>query len=422
MFSKPKFKVEGKRKLNGFIEKIAKNAAIDYSNQEIQDIEGAVIKVLGSIKDKMNERGLFKISRIEPSGSMAEHTSIGNWHGSSQINKGVFVNLEFDFLAVFELPSNCDISKGCQGCMTMKNMPWNTDILTAEGIEFHNDTIEFDKHFMREISLCYADSCSCLYFHETDLDTYKIDRNHSAQVDPKCCNCIIKMPTGYLQVETGGVFKNALNCSLEFKWISNDLKMLAFDSKTLQRSCLIKHLPVCIDFVPAVEILRDSDDTEPKHKCFIVPKACYNCDRGGWRISNCLLEIEFIRTKMSKKHRRCYLALKFLFQYFSPLLWNVNNYHMKTAVLHHSAKCSDRSKEYASCIAAILTDLAHAYDCGILPAFGRDANITGSIELDHKLHKFLAALLNFKSWEKFKNIKLNSSLFDEEDFVVENTY
>lgn len=113
MFSKPKYKAEHKRKLNAYIKKIAKNAAVDYSNQEIQDIEGAVKKVLNRIKDKMNERGLFKISRIEPNGSMAEHTSIGNWHGSSQINKGVFVNLEFDFLAVLELPSNCDISQGC---------------------------------------------------------------------------------------------------------------------------------------------------------------------------------------------------------------------------------------------------------------------------------------------------------------------
>lgn len=63
---------EGKANLNAFFKKIINNAAIDYSNREIQDIQGAVVEKMNILKDRINERGLFKVSRIQPCGSMTE--------------------------------------------------------------------------------------------------------------------------------------------------------------------------------------------------------------------------------------------------------------------------------------------------------------------------------------------------------------
>ena len=413
MYSKPKFAARHKEKLNDFIEKTAQNAAIDYRKQEIQDIRGAVIKVLDRVRDKMNERGLFKVTRMEPGGSMAEHTSLWKRNEPWKWNKEVLDYIEFDFLAVLELPSNCGISPGCQGCMVVKNMPWNKDLLGHEDKTFETETAQFDRLFKREISISFAESCSCLSYHEYP------ERNeiviYRSRPDPDCENCIIKMSTGCLHPETWDVPESVQDSSLMLKWTSSVMSLSAFDETSLQSSHQVKHLPVCIDFIPALEILKsEPNDTEHKHDYFLVPKKCHNCDRAGvmgrWRVSKSLMETNFILNQMSPKHRNCYIVLKFLLRYFNPFLGRVNNYHMKTAVLHHSARCRDDSEDYAACLGAVLTELAHAYDCGILPAFGREANITGYVELDHKLHELLAELLKFKSWKTFKNAKLDQPI------------
>ena len=48
----------------------------NYSKQEILDIKAAVHTMLERVVARVNERGLFKISRIEPCGSMAEQTAV----------------------------------------------------------------------------------------------------------------------------------------------------------------------------------------------------------------------------------------------------------------------------------------------------------------------------------------------------------
>ena len=69
--------VDSKRiKLNRIFEEVNNKASIDYSKQEILDIKTAVHTMVERMAARVNERGSFKISRIEPCGSMAEQTAV----------------------------------------------------------------------------------------------------------------------------------------------------------------------------------------------------------------------------------------------------------------------------------------------------------------------------------------------------------
>ena len=53
-----------------------KKSSVDYSCNEIEDIQTAVLELMERIVSKINERGLFYISRIEPCGSMVEKAAL----------------------------------------------------------------------------------------------------------------------------------------------------------------------------------------------------------------------------------------------------------------------------------------------------------------------------------------------------------
>ena len=69
-FKKPS--AQQKNKLNEIFEALLTKASIDYSNQEIQDIQAAVNTMLKRVVAKVNERGIFNVSRFDQCGSMAE--------------------------------------------------------------------------------------------------------------------------------------------------------------------------------------------------------------------------------------------------------------------------------------------------------------------------------------------------------------
>ena len=69
-------KIKNKKALNVFFDKILKNVSIDYSNHEIQDIQAALKEILHRIEHRINERGIFTISRIQACGSMEEKTAL----------------------------------------------------------------------------------------------------------------------------------------------------------------------------------------------------------------------------------------------------------------------------------------------------------------------------------------------------------
>lgn len=58
--------------LDEIFKDLLRRASIDYSNREIRDIQAAVHTILERVVAKVNERGIFKVSRIHPCGSMAE--------------------------------------------------------------------------------------------------------------------------------------------------------------------------------------------------------------------------------------------------------------------------------------------------------------------------------------------------------------
>ena len=61
-----------RRKLTEFFDKIITHGSIDFSSQEIQDIQRAVHKIMERVVDRVNKRGIFHVARIEPGGSMVE--------------------------------------------------------------------------------------------------------------------------------------------------------------------------------------------------------------------------------------------------------------------------------------------------------------------------------------------------------------
>ena len=62
--------------LSDTVDKISVKSAVDYTNCEFQDIQTATYRMIEKAVTRMNKRGVFKIARIEPCGSMAEKISV----------------------------------------------------------------------------------------------------------------------------------------------------------------------------------------------------------------------------------------------------------------------------------------------------------------------------------------------------------
>ena len=55
-----------KSMLNGLFDEIVSKVSVDYDNHELRDIKAAVHTMLDRVVTRVNERGLFSISRIQP--------------------------------------------------------------------------------------------------------------------------------------------------------------------------------------------------------------------------------------------------------------------------------------------------------------------------------------------------------------------
>ena len=87
IFGKPGYPVfdeSTKTKLNKLFEEVITKVSIDYASEEIQDIQTAVQSLLQRIVDRVNERGMFKICRIQPCGSMAERTALWKYDACAE--------------------------------------------------------------------------------------------------------------------------------------------------------------------------------------------------------------------------------------------------------------------------------------------------------------------------------------------------
>ena len=144
----------------------------------------------------------------------------------------------------------------------------------------------------------------------------------------------------------------------------------------LQKPKPIFSLPIYVDFLPALESLKQNSPGS-EHGSFIVPKRCNVCYddkpfrslRDRWRKSWCMAEIQAITHEMSNKHRRCYQIIKYLPDKYLP------NYHIKIVALRHHTTCSDTTDDCVDSVMEMFLDLVHAYKTQKLLLYQSNINI-----------------------------------------------
>ena len=129
-----------------------------------------------------------------------------------------------------------------------------------------------------------------------------------------CAKCTVYKPTGHLNIALSNntlFVPECTGCSFTFVWTSNTNTYYIPDAKTLAKSKTADIVLILIDLVPAINLV---DNTYK----IIVAKQCNVDHRSesqlGWRLSCNLSENDIILNKWSHGHRKCYMALKFLFE------------------------------------------------------------------------------------------------------------
>ena len=330
-------------------------AQIDFNNKEIQDIQTGVRTYLERLTTRMNERRRFRISYIQPCGSMEEKSSI------LKENKRIFARgdiekyIEFDYLAIHDTPDDIRLDDSCQGCRTSQSCP---GCRTSNG-PIPKWSLGAHKDFFRLALYCTAaGSCDCFSRRTSNqvLDSYGFDG---------CPRCIVDMDTGYLQLFGDERMDN--DYSLLLLWTSYATSLSDFDCISLQAAQPIKYLAVHIDFLLACKISGEQIDRS--YPLFMVPKLCSYCNGTG-RLSDCLGEIEYFLKKVSEKHRKSYIILKFLSQFSL-----IDKYHLKLILFQHCKICSDTSEDYTICVLSILRELSKSYETNVLMSFLGNVNL-----------------------------------------------
>ena len=327
--------------------------------------------MLKRIKDRVNERGVFEISRIEPCGSMAEKTAA--WKYSRQTGER---HTEFDFLAV--LAHSPDIVRrdhDCRQCVGVSELPLQKNTLYEKDysglFKDDNDRRRCNNIFLRELNTCLDSACDCfsvLPADEADNHSYSYKLAEKSETNYRCgCDkCVIEVDTGILRInDSVSVGPNGeAKCSLAFRWTSKAKKLSACDALLQGEPEQMTSLTIHVDFLPALQVLKNkSDEAACEHDFFLVPKRCNSRDNvEHWRKSNCRAEIAYIVNEMSEKHRKCYTIVKYLLsRQIEYTIGDINTYILKTTALKHSRGCSDSSKACAECVLHMLTELKHAY-------------------------------------------------------------
>ena len=411
-------KSEQREKLEEFFQNIILKAPVDFTKEELHDIQHAVYTMLERIQTRVNSRGIFYIVRILPSGSMTEKTSLWkhDYFGKQYI--------EFDFLALLEKAiKQCEdqtARNNCQGCITMLNPPVNLKRLRQcynKDDVFNAETIKnkrmISKLFLNEINYCLTLSCDCL---SLDIGFFELSFQRSVEHGHGCGTCTVDMPTGTLSVNTETMidkdFTGLAKCSLVFLWTSKAKSLSAPDKWLLQEPQPISSLPIEVDFLPALGSLKASAPGGGyEHDYFIVPKHCNLCDcdvnAPKWRKSWCVAEINVFITEMTDKHRKCYQILKYLSERLSYMFCSLSNYHVKTVVLEHHITCSNTTDDYVECVIGIYQELLQAYRSKQLLSYQSNINIIEQSDLSKaedlcmRLLNKLCSVCRTDSWEDF---------------------
>ena len=409
------------RRLKTFYKNILRNAPLHFNNKEIQDIQIAVRQMMERITAQINtEPELpFKISYIQASGSMEEKSSILKSVEEPYDYNGERLTkyIEFDYLAIIDKPDDVRLEGSCPACH-----------LRPEYILKQGDGDEFplkpgsDGVFNSQLRRSTASLCSCfsLVFHRDNIcgcfslmclgdedDNPYLPTAFSFELaNPNingCPSCTVAMDTGCLTVMPEVINFNRGDCSLKFLWTSYVSSLSDFDCKdTLQTTKQIKYLPIHIDFIPACKISRQQ--INGSNPLFLVPKTCSSCSE-QCRLSDCLSEVEYFLNSVSEKHKKAYLIIKFISQFFEDL----PKYHLKIILFHHCKICTDTSEDSATCVSSILRELEQSYENGVLMAFHGDVNLLeGRFECDWSTERRILTTL-IKQLSNFKSIAVGVS-------------
>ena len=213
------------------------------------------------------------------------------------------------------------------------------------------------------------------------------------------------MDTGCLTVMPNVINNDRGGCSLILLWTSYVSSLSDFDcNDTLQTTKQIQYLPIHIDFIPACKI--SGQQINGSNPLFLVPKACSFC-RCRCRLSDCLSEIEYFLNSVSENHRKTYLIIKFISQFFVDL----PKYHLKVILFQHCKICTDTSEDYTTCVKSILRELEHSYENGVLMAFCGNVNLLERTLKDpwHRVriitqNSLMKQLSNFKTWTLIRRL------------------
>ena len=341
------------KRRDAFYENILKNAQINFDNKEIQDIQKGVRTYLERLTTRMNEGHALKISYIQPCGSMEENSSILKEEMPYYYAETVDTKyIELDYLAILDTPDDIRLDEGCPGCRT--SYSWLTDNI------FQPDLFN-DERFDQELQSTAKGLCDCFSRRTSNqvLDSYGFDG---------CPSCIVDMDTGYLQLIGDYTIYNPYSLLLLWTSYASSLSNYNCYSLPVHATQPIKYLPVHIDFLLAIQISGEQIDRS--YPLFMVSKWCSYCVGFG-RLSGCLGEIEYFRKKVSEKHKKSYIILKFISQ-FSLY---IHKYHLKVILFHHCETCSDTSEDYTICVLSILRELSQSYETSVLMSFLGNVNL-----------------------------------------------
>ena len=396
------------RDLKTFYKNILRNAALNFNNKEIQDIQIAVRQMLERITAQINTdpESPFKISYIQPCGSMEEKSSILKTDERPYDYNGVRLTkyIEFDYLAIIDLPDDVRLEGSCPGC----RFGPESILKQGNGDEFPlgdgSDNVFYSQLGRSTASLC---SCFSLVFQRDDIprdyEPYLPPRFSFEPANPNingCPSCTVTMDTGCLTVMPNVINDIIFICSLKLLWTSYVSSLSDFDcNDTLQTTKQIKYLPIHIDFIPACKI--NGQQINGSNPLFLVPKRCSFCER-YCRLSDCLSEVEYFLNSVSEKHRRTYLIVKFISQF----VYELPKYHLKIILFKHCKICTDTSEDYATCVLSILRELVQSYENGVLMSFRENVNLLegkgGCFLARSTLNTLIKHLSNFKTWTLLK--------------------
>ena len=246
------------RRLKTFYDNILRNALLNFNNKEIQDIQTAVRHMLERVTAQINTdpESLFKISYIQPCGSMEEKSSILKstvfpylYNGDLLSLKSVWVPydyngvrltkyIEFDYLAIIDKPDDVRLEGSCPAC----HFGRGSILKQGDGDEFPLKPGS-DGVFNSQLGRSIASLCSCFSLDNLYLSTAFVFEPANPNING-CPSCTVTMDTGCLTVMPK-VINDDHGCSLILLWTSYVSSLSDFDcNDTLQTTKQIKYLPL----------------------------------------------------------------------------------------------------------------------------------------------------------------------------------